>query len=176
MKKTNESWKTWWFRMMMNCYPMFLGTGGKIGLIAANWREVRVTLGLNLWTMNYVRTIFGGSMFSASDPFYMLMLMHNLGKNFVVWDKAAHIRFRRPAKDKITTQFILKEEVIEEIKQKVASKGETDFTFLVQWHNKEGKVVAEIERLVYIADKIFYEHKKNLKAQASIQSKYESTT
>ncbi len=168
MKKSKESWKTWWFRTVMNWYPMFLGTGGNIRLISADWREVQVTLGLNLWSMNYVRTIFGGSMFSASDPFYMLMLMHNLGKNFVVWDKSAQIRFRRPSKEKITTQFVLKEEVISEIKQKVAVNGETDFTFLVQWFSKDGKVVSEIERLVYVADKDFYKQKKGLKEKATM--------
>jgi acyl-coenzyme A thioesterase PaaI-like protein len=159
-KKSKESFKTWQFRTVMNLYPMFFGTGGKITLISADWREVDVQLGLNLWTTNYVRTIFGGSMFSASDPFYMLMLMHNLGKDYVVWDKSAQIRFRRPAKERITTQFVLKEEVIDEVKTKIAANGETDFTFLVQWFNGEGKVVSEVERLVYIANKEFYRQKR----------------
>lgn len=161
MKKTKESWKTWWFRTVMNLYPMFLGTGGRLTLIAADWREVNVSLPLSLWSKNYVGTIFGGSMFAASDPFYMLMLMHNLGKSYVVWDKSATIRFRRPAKEKITTQFVLKEEVLEEIKQKVALQGEMDFPFLVQWFNKEGKVISEIERTLYIANKEFYKQKRN---------------
>ncbi|TAH18669.1 MAG: DUF4442 domain-containing protein [Cytophagales bacterium] len=164
LKKPKESFKTWRFRTVMNLYPMFFGTGGKITLISADWREVNVHLGLSLWTRNYVKTIFGGSMFSASDPFYMLMLMHNLGKEYVVWDKSAQIRFRRPAKEGISTQFVLKEELIEEVKAKIAIQGEADFTFMVQWFNKEGKIVSEIERLVYVASKDFYKQKRESKS------------
>ena len=165
MKKANESWRTWWFRTVMNIYPMFLGTGGKIVSISADWRDVKVDLPMSWWSKNYVGTIFGGSMFAASDPFYMLMLIHNLGKDYVVWDKAASIRFRRPSKERITTNFVLSEQTLEEIKEKVATFGEIDFPFLVQWLNKEGKLVSEIERTLYIADKEFYKQKRKLKVQ-----------
>ena len=164
-KKSDESWKTWRFRIGMNIYPMFFGTGGKIESISADWKEVNVSLPISWWSRNYVGTIFGGSMFSSSDPFYMLMLMHNLGKDYVVWDKAATIRFRRPSKEKITTKFILKTEVLEEIKQKVEINGEADFPFLVQWFNKEGKIVSEIERTLYVANKEFYKQKRNMKIE-----------
>lgn len=74
-----ESFKTWMFRSLMNWYPMYLGTGGKILFWAADSTEVHLQVGLNMWTRNYVGTIFGGSFFSASDPFYMVMLMRILG-------------------------------------------------------------------------------------------------
>jgi acyl-coenzyme A thioesterase PaaI-like protein len=159
-----ESFKTWWFRFWMNLYPMFLGTGGRITFIAADWREVRVRLRLNLWTYNYVGTIFGGSMFAASDPFYMLMLYRTLGPDYVVWDKAAHIRFRRPGKSRLGAQFLLTEAALAEIKAKVAAQGETDYPFTLQWVDQAGQVHAEVERTVYVATKDFYAQKRQAKA------------
>jgi hypothetical protein len=94
-----ESFSSWRFRTLMNWYPMYFGSGGKILFWAADGSEVHLRLRLNIWSYNYVGTIFGGSMFSASDPFYMLMLFRSLGPRFVVWDKSAGIRFRKPGKE-----------------------------------------------------------------------------
>nr|WP_298607956.1 DUF4442 domain-containing protein [uncultured Spirosoma sp.] len=60
---------------------MYFGTGGKILFWSSDWREVHVRLRRNIWTYNYVGTIFGGSMFSATDPFYMVMLLRILAIN-----------------------------------------------------------------------------------------------
>ena len=158
-----ESRKTRIFRLGLNLYPMFFGTGGKVTFIAADWREVHVRLGLSLWSRNYVKTIFGGSMFSASDPFYMLMLMHVLGKSFVVWDKSASIRFRRPGTQTLYARFLLDETLLDDIRRRVGEAGETDQTFVVQWVDREGKVYAEIERNCYVADKVFYKEKQVLR-------------
>ncbi|MDJ1499709.1 DUF4442 domain-containing protein [Xanthocytophaga agilis] len=113
MKK--ESFKTWCFRLFMNWYPMYMGTGGKILRISGDWQEVKVRLRRSLWTYNYVGTIFGGSYFSASDPFYMLMLLHNLGKGFVVWDKSASIRFKKPGKTTLYADFLITPAILAEI-------------------------------------------------------------
>lgn len=40
-----------------------------------------------------------------TDPFFMLMLIHILGKEFVVWDKAAHIDFIKPSQGIATQDF-----------------------------------------------------------------------
>ncbi len=151
------------FRLGMNLYPMFFGTGGKVTFIAADWREVHVRLGLSVWSRNYVKTIFGGSLFSASDPFYMLMLLHVLGKSFVVWDKSATIRFRRPGTQTLYARFVLDENLVADIRRRVAEGGETDQTFVIQWVDREGHVYAEIERNCYVASKAFYQEKRALR-------------
>ncbi len=158
-----ESRQTRIFRLGMNLYPMFFGTGGKVVFIAADWREVHVRLRLSLWSRNYVKTIFGGSMFAASDPFYMLMLMHVLGKSFVVWDKSATIRFRRPGTQTLHARFLLDNALVDDIRQRVVEGGETDQTFVIQWVDREGQVYAEIERNCYVADKAFYKEKQALR-------------
>ncbi len=145
----------------MNWYPMFFGTGGKILFWSGDSREVQLRLRRNIWTYNYVGTIFGGSMFSAADPFYMLMLLQIFGKAYVIWDKAGSIRFRKPARTTLYTRYLLTDEDINGIRQEVLDNGQTERTFHLQWVDANGVVHADMERLCYIADKIHYEQRKN---------------
>lgn len=154
-----ESLKSKSFRIGMNWYPMFFGTGAKILFWSSDWSEVHLRLKLNIWTVNYVRTIFGGSMFSATDPFYMLMFMHTLGKNYVVWDKSATIKFKRPGKKPLYAIFKITPEILEKVKADVNTHGETTFIALVQWVDKDKNIYSELERSIYIADKKFYKEK-----------------
>ena len=155
-----ENFKMWRFKTFLNWYPMFFGSGGKILFWSGDSQEVHVRLKLNIWTYNYVGTIFGGSMFSASDPFYMLMWFHILGTQYVVWDKSASIRFKRPARKTLYAKYTISDENIAEIKQRVLDNNEIDVPFTLKWQDTEGVVYAEIERIVYIADKTFYENKR----------------
>ncbi len=127
-----------------------------------------------MWTYNYVGTIFGGSMFSAADPFYMLMLFRSLGSKYVVWDKSASIRFRKPGKTTLFAKYEITAADFKEIKNAVAELGETTHTFTIQWKDKNGIVHAEIERLCYIADKDFYKRKKGETQSAKLEFKRRS--
>jgi hypothetical protein len=155
-----ESFKTWRFRTFINWIPLYFGTGGKVLFWAGDSSEVHLRLSLNIWTYNAVGTIFGGSFFSAADPFYMLMLMRMLGQNYVVWDKMAHIRFKKPAKIKLYAILVIHSEDIQSIKNQVRDCGHATKTFLIKWIDKDQVVYAEIERQVYVADKEFYIKRK----------------
>jgi acyl-coenzyme A thioesterase PaaI-like protein len=148
-----ESFETWRFRTLMNAYPMYFGTGGKILFWSGDSREVQLRLRRTAWTYNYVGTIFGGSMFAAADPFYMLMLLRNLGRDYVVWDKSATIRFRKPGRTTLYMRYLLTDDDLADIRADVLANGRTERTYTLQWIDKEGVVYAEIERLCYIADK-----------------------
>lgn len=161
-----ESFKTWRFRQLMNAYPMYFETGGKILFWSGDSREVHLRLRRNLWTYNYVGTIFGGSMFAAADPFYMLMLLRILGKQYVVWDKTGSIRFRKPGRQTLYARFQITDEQVDAIQQAVATNGQTEQTFTVDWVDADGVVYAQIERLCYIADKQHYEQRKNDRQQS----------
>jgi len=94
-----KSWKTGWFSTLMNGYPMYFGTGGKILFRASDSSEVPLRLRLNIWTHNYVGTIFEGSMYSAADPFFRVMLLRIPGPSLVVWDKSASIKYKKPGRN-----------------------------------------------------------------------------
>ena len=104
-----ESLKTILFRLAFNLWPCYRGSGGRVRFVAADWSEVRVRLPLSWRTRNYVGTIYGGSLYAAVDPFYMLMLIHRLGPGYEVWDKAATIRFRKPGRSTLTARMALPE-------------------------------------------------------------------
>ncbi|MCU0420072.1 MAG: DUF4442 domain-containing protein [Cyclobacteriaceae bacterium] len=164
-----ESFRSWLFRTAMNWYPMYFGTGGKILFWARDHSELHIRLRLNPWTYNYVGTIFGGSLFSAADPFYMLMLLRGLGPGFVVWDKAASIRFKRPGRQTLYALFRVSETDRAAIRAEALDKGETTRDFLIRWVDKSGVVHAEVTRHCYIATQAFYQQKKGETQQARLR-------
>lgn len=91
----------------MNIWPPFLGAGIRVKEIDEEFKFARVELKSGLLNRNYVGTHYGGSLFSMTDPFYMLMLLHNLGKDYIVWDKAAEINYKKPGKGRLRADFNL---------------------------------------------------------------------
>ena len=118
--------------------------------IADDFREVRVKLPLSWRTRNYVGTIYGGSIYASIDPIYMLMLIHILGPGYIVWDKAAKIRFRKPGKETLYADFNLSGGEIDEIKRLAETEKSVDRVYNLELKNKQGVVHAEIEKTLYI--------------------------
>ena len=140
-------------RWGFNIFPAYRGTGGRVTHIADDWHEVRVKLPLNWRTRNYVGTIFGGSIYGAVDPIYMLMLINILGRDYIVWDKAAAIRFKRPGKETLRATFVLTDEEIAAIKDELRGTKSLDRVYTVELLNDAGKVHAIVEKTLYIARK-----------------------
>ena len=153
MNSMPESFKTRRFRWGFNFFPAYRGTGDRIDYIADDWREMRVRLPLSWRTRNYVGTIYGGSIYASIDPIYMLMLMKILGPEYVVWDKAAKIRFRKPGTDTLYADFRLSPEEIDEIKRLAENARSVDRIYNVQLKDKAGVVHAQIEKTLYISKK-----------------------
>ena len=147
----SESFRTRLTRWGFNLWPCYRGTGGRVTYIAADWREVRVRLPLSWRTRNYVGTIFGGSLYGAVDPFYMTMLMRNLGPRFTVWDKAAAIRFRKPGRSPLGATFRLDEPELAEIHRLLMEQPKVDRTYTVLLVDEKGAVHAEIEKTIHIS-------------------------
>jgi acyl-coenzyme A thioesterase PaaI-like protein len=118
--------------------------------IASDWREARIKLPLNIQTYNYVGTIFGGSMYSAVDPFYMIMLIRNLGKGYIVWDKAATIRFKKPGRSTLYARFTLDDAELQTIREELRTARSIDRVYRVDLVDAQGVVHAEIEKVIYI--------------------------
>lgn len=141
-------------RMVFNLWPCIRGTGGRVTYIAPDWSELRVKLPLNWRTRNYVGTIFGGSLYASVDPFLMLMLIERLGRDYVVWDKAASIRFRKPGTRTLHATFVVDDAELADIKAEVDSAGGTlDRTWTLDLVDADGTVYASVEKVLYIATK-----------------------
>lgn len=148
-----ESFRSRLDRFYFNFFPAYRGTGARVCYIASDWLEVKIKLPLNWRTKNYVGTIYGGSIYGSIDPMYMLMLMKNLGKDYIVWDKAATIRFRKPGTKTLYAHFKLTELEIDEIKSLLEYEKSVDRNYLVQLVDEAGVVHAEVDKVIYIKKK-----------------------
>lgn len=140
-------------RTFMNLWPPFLGAGIRVTRLQSDWRAIDVEMKLRFWNANFVGTHYGGSLYSMTDPFYMLMLIENLGRDYIVWDKSASIRFRKPGKGKMLASFRLSEEQIESIRQQLQTQEKVEPTFVVQVKDESGEVVAEVQKLLHVRKK-----------------------
>ncbi len=145
-----ESFRTRRMRWGFNLFPAYRGTGARITYIASDYQEIRVRLPLSWRTRNYVGTIFGGSLYGAVDPIYMIMLIKILGPEYVVWDKSATIRFLRPGRSTLFARFVIEEEEIATIRGLAAESPSIDRVYRVDLADSQGVVHASIEKTVYI--------------------------
>jgi acyl-coenzyme A thioesterase PaaI-like protein len=149
-----ESFNTKLKRWAFNFFPAYRRTGGRITFIAHDYTEVHIKLGLNWTTRNYVGTVFGGSMFGATDPIFMVQLYNILGaKNYIIWDIEGNIKFLKPIKKVAFARFLISPELIETIKKETLANPKYIFTMETKLEDAEGNVYAEIERKVYVKNK-----------------------
>jgi len=137
-------------RRLFNWWPPFRAAGIRVRSISPDFRSATVELRMRLFNRNYVGTHFGGSLFAMTDPFFMILMMKNLGPEYVVWDKQGTVRFLKPARGTVTARFVLPEERIHEARAATASGGKFEPTFRVDIVDAEGVTVADVEKTLYI--------------------------
>jgi acyl-coenzyme A thioesterase PaaI-like protein len=142
-----------WMIRMLNLYPPYLGAGVRVRA-SPDLRTFEVRMKLRWWNRNYVGTHFGGSLYTMCDPFFMLILVDALGSGYIVWDKAATIRFRRPGRSTVRATFHIPPERIEEIRAAADAQSKVEPVFAVEVVDDEGEVVAEVEKLLYVRAKL----------------------
>jgi len=135
---------------LANLYPPFLGAGIRVRRISPDHREVDVEMGLHRWNRNMVGTHYGGSLYSMADPFFMVMLMQILGPDYIVWDKAATIRFRRPGRGLVRAQFRIPQERSDAIVEALRGAEKVEPQFEVDIIDESGQTVAAVEKVLSI--------------------------
>lgn len=130
-----------------------LFAGIRVTRFSDDYREIDVCLKMHSWNRNYVGVHFGGSLYAMTDPFYMLMLMENLGRDYIVWDKAATVRFKRPGKGTVKATFAITESDLDKIRRETASGQKYEPVFTVQVIDAYGTVVTEVVKTLYIKRK-----------------------
>lgn len=141
------------FKWLLNCYPPYWATGISIKSVAPDFQRISVRMKMRWYNRNYVGTHFGGSLYAMVDPFYMLMLIQILGKEYVVWDKAAHIKFVKPGKGTVTADFQVDRRTIDTIKARTADGEKYLPELLVLVRDEAGEVVARIAKTLYVRRK-----------------------
>ena len=140
-------------RRVFNLWPPFLAAGIHVTHLSADWRHARVELRMRPWNRNYVGTHFGGSLFAMTDPFWMLLTMRSLGRDYFVWDQAAEIRFLKPGRGTVRADFDLGEDVLEAMRAATDGGAKYLHWFDTDVVDDEGDVVAVVRKQVYVRRK-----------------------
>lgn len=141
------------FRRLMSLWRPYRGAGIRVTHIAPDFRHIQVTLKRRWWNTNYVGTQFGGSIYAMTDPFYMLMLLNNLGGEYVVWDKGATIDFVHPGKTALFAEFRIDEALLNQVKAKTSGGEKYIFDLPVEVRDATGELIASISKKLYVRKK-----------------------
>ncbi len=164
LSRLPASWQSRLLRWGFNLHPAFRGTGGRVAHVAADLSHIRVRLPFGRRTRNIHGSMYGGSLFAVTDGVHPVMLMAALGPRFIIWDKAASIRYRKPAYTTLYADFTLPEGEVALIRAALATQPALERTYSVELHDGQGTVHTVVERTLYIADRQHYRQK--LKAAA----------
>ncbi|WP_440881665.1 PaaI family thioesterase [Tenacibaculum sp. C7A-26P2] len=149
------------FKYGFNISPMYRRTTGRILFVSDNLLTVKVKIPIGPKNKNIVGSIFGGSLFSATDPIFMTQLIFTLGNKYVVWDKKSTIKFKRPAFSDAFVDFVFTPDEIEKIKERVIKEKEIDVIKEIKITNeKASEVFTEVLKTIYVADKEYYKKKR----------------
>jgi len=159
LAKISPAWRAHMVRLVFNLNPAFRGTGGRVVHVAKDLRHIRIHLPLSWKTRNIVGSLYGGSLFAITDGAHPLMLMAALGDGYIIWDKAASIRYRKPGYSTLFADFVLADGELAEIHAALAKTPELERTYTVELKDKQGTVHTVVNRTVYIADKNYYRQK-----------------
>ncbi len=145
--------KTLKLRLFLNTYLPFLGAGIRVDHISDDFLAIDVRMPLYRGNKNYVGTHFGGSLYAMTDPFFMVMLMENLGKDYIVWDKAAHIDFIAPGRGTVKAHFRLTQSEIERVRVAAESGKAVLPEYPIEVLGEDGLVVARVLKTLYVRKK-----------------------
>mgnify|MGYP001182311668 FL=1 len=135
----------------INIYPPLLGAG--IRSRSIDEHTVEVEMNLTVFNRNVVGVHFGGSLYAMCDPWFMLILMRLLGSNYIVWDKAASIKFKKPGRGRVKARFHIPQEEVDQIRMDADREGKIEPTFSVNVLSEDGEIIAQVEKLLYVRRK-----------------------
>ncbi|GLX87272.1 DUF4442 domain-containing protein [Thalassotalea loyana] len=145
--------KAWVFKLFINFWPPMFFSRIKLVSISDDFRQARASMRLSAWNRNGVGSIFGGALFSLTDPFYMMMLMARLGKDYIIWDKYADIDFIKPGRGRVYADFVLTDELLADIAKHTANGDKYLPELPVYIKDEKGEIVAKVMRTLYIRKK-----------------------
>ncbi len=145
--------KSYLLKFLLNIYPPYWGTGITVKKISPNYREVIIQMKQKWYNGNYVKTHFGGSLYSMTDPFFMLMMMNILGSGYIVWDKSATINFVKPGTGTVTANFLITDEHVKTVLKNTANGQKYFQEFEVHIKNDKNELVALVTKVLYIRKK-----------------------
>lgn len=143
----------WLFKFLLNLWPPFLGASTRVKRLATDFSDIEVRLKLGFSNRNYVGTHFGGSLYAMTDPFFMLMLMRQLGRDYYVWDKSGSIDYIKPGRGTVRARFRLEPDMLEDIRRRTAAGDKYLPQLQVDILDQQDELVARVFKTLYIKRK-----------------------
>lgn len=140
-------------KRLLNLYPPFIGAGIRVKEISEDWLSCRVGMSVRWYNRNAVGTHFGGSIYSMTDPHLMLMLMQLLGKEYIVWDQAAEVRYLKATREPITAEIEISAVQLDEILMRTAHGNKFLPQFTIPIYAQNGELIAEVQKTLYVRRK-----------------------
>lgn len=138
---------------LFSFWPPFAVSGIRMISVSDDLRFVEVQKTTSFWNQNYFGTHFGGSLYDMCDPFYVFMLLHNLGKDYIIWDKGASIEYLKATNRPVKAKFKLDQQKIDEVKKAADENFKVEPTFEIDVADDLGQVVARVTKILYVRRK-----------------------
>lgn len=150
------NFRRFFLRLALNLYPPLFFNRIFVKKISTDYKQMDVVLKKSFLNINYNKSIFGGSIFSACDPFFPIMYYHIFKqKKLILWVKNADIQYLNPATSNLYLSFKISNEQIEEIKTSLKKYGKYEINNEVQAIDNENNVCAKAMINVYLRDSNF---------------------
>jgi thioesterase domain-containing protein len=146
-------WKAKW---MMNLYPPLLVNRISVKRISSDYKQVEVRVKKSLLNRNLQKSIFGGTIFSAADPFHALMywqIFRLKGIHCEAWLKRAEIQYLKPANSDLQLLFEITEEEIELAYSQLQEKGKAEMIHETAILNNKKETVAFVRSTISLKKK-----------------------
>jgi acyl-coenzyme A thioesterase PaaI-like protein len=140
-------------KWLLSLYPTLLFSRIRITHVGPGFRSCTVRIARSLITRNLNGTTFGGTIFSAADPFYAVMywqIFARRGIRVQTWLKSARVRYLKPAATALTLEFALTDEDVERAAGELEREGRFTRTHSVEVVDTHGRTCAVVETEVYL--------------------------
>ncbi len=138
---------------LVNLYPPYLAANVRVRRPKGDPWAIETRMRLRFFNRNLFGTHFGGSLYSMCDPFFLFLLVEHLGPDYVVWDKAASIQFRKPGRGLVTALFRVTPEEVAAIRAKADAGEKVEPLFTAEVRDETGDVVAAVEKRLWVRRK-----------------------
>jgi acyl-coenzyme A thioesterase PaaI-like protein len=151
-------------KWVMRLYPPMLLQRIWVKKIHKNFKGIDVKINKSVFTNNLGNSIFGGTIFSATDPFYALLLgqiMQHKGFKITVWLKSAQIQYIKPGRSDLYYTILINEDMISEVENNLIFEGKSIKAYPIEVFDKNGELCATATNEVYIRNLDFKKAEKN---------------
>jgi hypothetical protein len=137
----------------MRIYPPLFFQRIWVKKFEKDFRGVDVKIIKSPFNSNYNSSIFGGTIFSASDPFYAVLfdqVLQRKGFKVRVWLKSAEIKYHKPGRSNLYFSVRLSDEDIDEACHILETVGKHIKSYPVEMFNEDGILCVSVMNEVYI--------------------------